>query len=115
MNNLEVFALYDMHGNVYEWCEDYFGKYTAMKSLKYSTQTIRHLDEHRVLRGGSWLSFAGDCRSAFRNRDAPDIRGLYGCGVRVCLRLDLHYCIRSLSSIMILLQRFERFFSHQEQ
>ena len=48
------FGLYDMHGNVWAWCEDYFGKYSDLKSPKDPIQTVRQQEERHVLRGGSW-------------------------------------------------------------
>ena len=56
------FGLYDMHGNVLEWCEDVYGD-----SLPRGTDPLVS-DESpvRVSRGGSWSSRAGNCRSGFR-------------------------------------------------
>jgi formylglycine-generating enzyme required for sulfatase activity/serine/threonine protein kinase len=54
------FGLYDMHGNVYQWCSDLYVKGRTEKS-----------DDRRVLRGGSWNITASACRSAFRLRFAP--------------------------------------------
>ena len=54
-------GLYDMAGNVREWTDSWWDETRS----------------NRVLRGGSWLSNAGGCRSAFRNYDSPDYRDSY--------------------------------------
>ena len=60
-----AFGLYDMHGNVWEWCEDSWQKnYTNAPN-----NGIAWLgnDSKRILRGGSWLQNPGNCRSAYRH------------------------------------------------
>ena len=61
-------GLYQMHGNVWEWCEDVWRK-------NYAQAHDAGNKELRVLRGGSWFSFAQLARSAFRYRLEPDGRG----------------------------------------
>ncbi|MGB8688691.1 MAG: formylglycine-generating enzyme family protein, partial [Microcoleus sp.] len=61
------FGLYDMHGNVWEWCSDkwhdnYNGAPTDGSSWETGT------DNYRVLRGGSWYHNAVNCRGADRSR-----------------------------------------------
>ena len=70
------FGLNDMHGNVWEWCEDVtFGKLPGGTNPKVTTGTARD----RVLRGGSWYDVPQNTRSARRNGNTPDIRnGLTG-------------------------------------
>jgi formylglycine-generating enzyme required for sulfatase activity len=72
--------LYDMHGNVYEWCQDWFATYPTV-SVTNPTGPATGLD--RVIRGGSWGDNARYCRSALRGRlDPGDADGVLG--FRLC-------------------------------
>ncbi|TAN47572.1 MAG: hypothetical protein EPN21_17185 [Methylococcaceae bacterium] len=66
-----AWGLHNMHGNVLEWVQDCY-----KDSYQGAPNDGRPVEEtgcsRRVLRGGSWVSFPGDLRSAFRGRDAPD-------------------------------------------
>lgn len=75
-------GLYDMSGNVSEWCQDwhdFFPEGPAVDPVGPPTA------EHRVIRGGSWATIGGHCRSSRRNHDVPSA-SLSDTGFRVvCL------------------------------
>jgi formylglycine-generating enzyme required for sulfatase activity len=68
-----AFGLYDMHGNVWEWCLDRWHK-TYEAAPRDGSAWLSPDADKRILRGGSWFFFPALCRSAFRNRRAPETR-----------------------------------------
>jgi formylglycine-generating enzyme required for sulfatase activity len=77
-----AFGLYDMHGNVWEWCQDWYGAYP---SGAVTDPAGPGAGSSRVLRGGSWLNHARGCRSAGRYNRVPGNR-IFDIGFRVVLR-----------------------------
>jgi serine/threonine protein kinase/formylglycine-generating enzyme required for sulfatase activity len=66
-------GLFDMHGNVWEWCQDWFEK-RPTASVDPSGPVKGH---NRALRGGGWDRGPWHCRSAYRHSPTPDYRGTY--------------------------------------
>ena len=76
-----VWGIYDMHSNVWEWCSDWYGEYPS----GISTDPEGPVNcSHRVYHGGSWCSLPRVCRSALRGGSTPGVE-YYALGFRIAL------------------------------
>ena len=78
-----AWGFYDMHGNVLEWCRDWYGSYPAGSVTDPQGPTS---GSSRVFRGGCWRGIGGYCRSAYRDGSFPS-SGFSTLGFRVVLAL----------------------------
>ena len=77
-----AWGLFDMHGNVLEWCEDLFAEYPSAELVP----APKHRLDIRVLRGGSSNLESIKCRSAIRNAENPTLRSNF-IGFRVAMTI----------------------------
>jgi formylglycine-generating enzyme required for sulfatase activity len=84
---LNDWGLYDMHGNVWQWCEDAYDPDFYLKGGDRDPLNAGNFGDPRVLRGGCYNDEAWQCRSARRFRSAPDSRDAT-VSFRVVLRVE---------------------------
>ncbi len=79
-------GLYDMHGDIFQWCADYYDKNYYGKSPAKDPENVSKAD-NRVARGGCWHAVPGLCRSACRKWATQNL-STYDYGFRVVLAPD---------------------------
>ena len=80
-----AWGLYDMHGNVYEWCLDWYKSHLGSSAVTDPKGPNSGPGSSRVMRGGSWGYNAQNCRSAYRDSSDPSYSGNPHIGFRVVL------------------------------
>ena len=92
-------AIYDMSGNVLEWCNDWYSS-TYYTSESQTNPTGPDSGSSRVRRGGSWNYSENTCRVSYRGNTTPSFRYNY-LGLRLCLSADESFTVNGVSFAMV--------------
>jgi formylglycine-generating enzyme required for sulfatase activity len=79
-----TFGLYDMHGNLWQWCQDWLGDYALEDAVDPQGPAK---GQYRVIRGGSWINGPTLSRTAYRNGEEPARRSNL-VGFRICFFVE---------------------------
>lgn len=71
-----AYGIYDLNGNVWEWCWDWYGNYKASDTVNPRGEQDSGVTGRRIRRGGSFRSDAVFCRNANRASSVPELRGV---------------------------------------
>jgi formylglycine-generating enzyme required for sulfatase activity len=80
-----AWGLYDMHGNLAQWCQDRYGRYPEGSAVDPQGP---EKGGNRIIRGGSWEDDSGRCRSAARGWESQASRGQGTIGFRLCISAE---------------------------
>ena len=81
-----AWGLFDMHGNIWEWCADDYASNYAKTPVDGSAYQVKN-EKGMVLRGGSWSGIASNCRASSRINLVPNSKN-YFCGFRVVMEIS---------------------------